>query len=57
MSAVVCIMSVLNEVEAAVTCSKDADCKAVVLGQEQTWTGLFILLLIIVKKEQSPLPV
>ncbi|XP_046388775.1 extracellular tyrosine-protein kinase PKDCC-like isoform X2 [Ischnura elegans] len=38
-SAVGCVISVFNELEAAEICAKDPDCKAVVLGQEHTWTG------------------
>ncbi|XP_067009452.1 extracellular tyrosine-protein kinase PKDCC [Anabrus simplex] len=38
-SAVGCVISVFNEVEAAELCAKDPHCKAVVLGQDHTWTG------------------
>ncbi|KAG8226843.1 hypothetical protein J437_LFUL004084 [Ladona fulva] len=38
-SAAGCIISVFNEVEAAEICSRDSKCKAVVIGQQHTWTG------------------
>nr|CAD7262366.1 unnamed protein product [Timema shepardi] len=42
MSAVSCVVSVFNEVEAAQMCTRDPDCRAVVLGQEHTWTGTHV---------------
>lgn len=38
-SAVGCVMSVLNEEEAVQFCMQDVECKAVVLTKEKTWTG------------------
>lgn len=38
-SSVVCIKSVMNEIEAAEICAKDSGCRAVVMGHEYTWTG------------------